>query len=471
MAAQSFTYSGNVYTGASPGAIDFALTSTTGSPIPYLQPSHIHVYKSADKGVTWTELSRPAEWDFTSGGTVARLAGGITVDEWVMVQRHTPYASKFTTFQDSSLLTAEQLNEGEDFSMFVDQEISDLLAQGVFSKPGQIITGPDQKAGKWVSDDAHVATAAALSERFDVIVSDTKPPDPPITDIRQPGKIWIDDGTFQIHYWEPAAKAWVNLASTGPQGPSGTIAVGTTTQLPHDQPPTVGNTGTSQAAIFNFGIPKGKPQSVIVSATVPTDNYGVPLVAGDLWFNTSKVQLYAWYDDGSSKQWVSISQVGPKGDPGIQGAQGTQGIQGVQGPAGPTGAASTVPGPQGPTGLTGPKGADSTVAGPAGAKGDKGDKGDTKVVIVQATPPATPVVGDLWFNSNNLQLYAWYDDGTSKQWVSISQVGPKGDPGSKLTMSTTPPTTPVAGDLWFNTNRSHLYAFYNDGSSSQWVSV
>jgi hypothetical protein len=158
-------------------------------------------------------------------------------------------------------------------------------------------------------------------------------------------------------------------------------------------------------------------------------------VAGDLWFNSNNLQLYAWYDDGTSKQWVSISQVGPKGNPG------TQGIQGSIGPAGPT-----------------------------GAKGDKGVKGDTKVVIVQAAPPATPVVGDLWFNSNNLQLYAWYDDGTSKQWVSISQTGPKGE-AQKVFMQATPPSTPVAGDLWFNTNNSHLYTWYDDGSSKQWVSI
>ena len=76
----------------------------------------------------------------------------------------------------------------------------------------------------------------------------------------------------------------------------------------------------------------------------------------------------------------------------------------------------------------------------------------------------------LWFNSNNLQLYAWYDDGTSKQWVSISQTGPKGD-AQKVMMSVTPPATPVVGDLWFNINKSVLYAFYNDGTSSQWVSI
>ncbi len=43
----------------------------------------------------------------------------------------------------------------------------------------------------------------------------------------------------------------------GPQGPSGTIAVGTTSTLPEGSSATVTNTGTSTNAIFNFGIPKG----------------------------------------------------------------------------------------------------------------------------------------------------------------------------------------------------------------------
>ena len=519
MARIQFTYSGNVYDAKPAGTVDFPLTTPTGKAIPYLQRAHIHVYRSTDKGLTWKEQARPATWDFVSNGTVVRLVGGITVDEWVMVQRLTPYGSKFTTFQDSSLLTAEQLNEGEDFSMFVDQEISDLLAQGVFSNPGQVITGPDQKAGKWVSDDAHMATTAALSERFDVIVSDTRPPNPPITEIRQPGKIWIDDGTFQIHYWEPAARAWVNLASTGPQGPSGTIAVGTVTSVPSSQALTITNRGTSNAAVLDFNIPKGVAQRVALQDAAPTAIGGLPVQAGDMWFNTANIQLYCYYDDGTSKQWVSISKTGPAGATGATGATGVAGPTGPQGPVGltgPTGAASTVPGPQGPTGPqgpagptgaastvagptgpvgpagpTGPKGADSTVAGPVGPAGPTGPagpvgpqgtqgiqgiqgvqgvKGDPTRVILQDSAPAAPVLGDLWFNTGNAQLYSWFNDGTSTQWVSISKTGPKGEPGT-VVVDRLPPATPRVGELWFNLDNAQLYAWYNDGSSTQWVSI
>ena len=37
-----------------------------------------------------------------------------------------------------------------------------------------------------------------------------------------------------------------------------------------------------------------------------------------------------------------------------------------------------------------------------------------------ANPPANPVPGNLWFDTNNLQLMVYIDDGTSTQWVAAS---------------------------------------------------
>jgi len=256
----AFKYSGNVYDAAPAGTVDFPLVTPSGKAIPYLERAHIHVYSSADAGVTWTELTRPTQWDFDSAGRIARLKTAVTPD-WVMVRRITPYDSKYTTFQDSSLLTAEQLNEGEDFSMFVDQEISDLSGIASLSTLGQLVTTAMQKAGQWVSDDVHLATTGALSERFDVYVQDTKPADPPITERRQPGKLWIDSGTFQFHYWEPAARAWVAIGAVGPAGAAGTIRVGATRTLAPGQPAAVTNSGTTSAAVFDFAIPQG-PQGL-----------------------------------------------------------------------------------------------------------------------------------------------------------------------------------------------------------------
>jgi hypothetical protein len=38
-------------------------------------------------------------------------------------------------------------------------------------------------------------------------------------------------------------------------------------------------------------------------------------------------------------------------------------------------------------------------------------------VTVADTPPGSPAVGALWYDSTGAQLYVWYNDGTSSQWV------------------------------------------------------
>lgn len=128
MTATYYTYSGNDYTAGTAGATDFPLVSSAAKTISYLQPSHIHVYTSANQGASWTELSRPSQWDFVSSGTVARLASGIASGTWVRVKRVTPNDGTYVTFQSGSLLTAEQLNDEASSNSFVNQETSDLLS-------------------------------------------------------------------------------------------------------------------------------------------------------------------------------------------------------------------------------------------------------------------------------------------------------------------------------------------------------
>ena len=102
-------------------------------------------------------------------------------------------------------------------------------------------------------------------------------------------------------------------------------------------------------------------------------------------------------------------------------------IAGQVGATGATGPISTVPGPTGPQ-------------GPRGFQGDKGDTGATgpqgppggTVTTVSDPPPAPNAVGDLWWDSGTTgQLYVWYDDGSSAQWVIANTpvVGPPGTGG------------------------------------------
>lgn len=312
MAKFLFKYSGNVYDAAPAGTVDFPLTTPTGAAIPYLERSHIHVYSSSNQGVTWTELTRPAQWDFASNGTVARLTAAVTPD-WVMVRRITPYSDLYTQFQDSSLLTAEQLNEGEKFSVYVDQELFDTSSQGFQSNPEQVIDKNDQLLGKWPSDgkDKLIATTDAIAARLDPYVQDNTPAPFGLPQKEQNGKSWYDTDDLVQRFWDADAGAWVTLANTGPIGP-------------------IGPQG-----------PMGYWQT-IVSDSVPTQRTdGTPLQSGDLWLSSAKGEVFTWYKDADSNQWLSLSIPGPVGPVGPPGGVG---------PAGPAGPASTVAGPAGPPG-------------------------------------------------------------------------------------------------------------------------
>jgi hypothetical protein len=292
----------------------------------------------------------------------------------VRIYRRTSLSSIKSTFYPGSAIRAEDLNGNFDQLRLALQEqrcelfgnISLLLEDKVWNKfsigyidgklTGDTITKPDQLTGKWPKDgkDQFIATTDAISSRLDPYVQDNTPAPLGLPNKEQDGKTWFDTNDLVQRFWDADAGAWVTLANAGPVGPQGPK----------------GDTGA---------------YATLVSDTPPATRLGgVPLQQGDVWFNSSKALLYAWYDDGDSKQWVSI----------------------------------TKPGPLGPI-------------GPQGLKGDKG----TFSTVVNELPPTvrndgSPIVqGDAWFNTNNAQLYVWYDDGDSKQWVAVDKVGPQGPAG------------------------------------------
>jgi len=88
-----------------------------------------------------------------------------------------------------------------------------------------------------------------------------------------------------------------------------------------------------------------RESTVAISETAPT-----PAV-GSLWWNSIEGNLYIYYEDDDSSQWVPTTStvIGPEGPEGSPGAQGPQGPQGIQGPVGPEGPE----GPEGPQGSVG----------------------------------------------------------------------------------------------------------------------
>lgn len=58
-----------------------------------------------------------------------------------------------------------------------------------------------------------------------------------------------------------------------------------------------------------------------------------------------------------------------------------------------------------------------------------------------------------------------FPDGTVQTTAST------GGGGSEIPISDSAPSTPSNGQLWWDSSSGTLYVYYNDGSSSQWVSA
>lgn len=86
-------------------------------------------------------------------------------------------------------------------------------------------------------------------------------------------------------------------------------------------------------------------------------------------------------------------------------------------------------------------------------------------VFTSSTAPTGATNGDLWFDPDSAELFVWYDDGTSAQWV----IATAGTSSASIFLGTTPPPTPAPGNLWFDPNSAQLFIWFDDGTSAQWV--
>ena len=92
--------------------------------------------------------------------------------------------------------------------------------------------------------------------------------------------------------------------------------------------------------------------------------------------------------------------------------------------------------------------------------------------------PSSPSNGDS--HSQNGVTFTY--SSASGAWQRSSAVGAQGATGStgstgaqgddaSLTTSVSAPGSPSAGDMWWDSDDANLYVYYNDGSSSQWVTA
>ena len=269
--AETYKYSGVVYDSPGASQVDFALTTADGNDIVYLSGDHIHAYTS-DDGKAWTEVARGSaadQWDFKpTDPKIVRFGTAPGSSKQVRLLRITPYQTKYTTFQEGSLLTSDQLNDGEDFSMLVDQELFDetLKIRSSGGASPNVITTAEQLAGSpsWDNEDTKVPTAGAAASRFDQVVGNGSSY-PGTGNKGQRGKIRIDNTVTpqKMFWWDESLStpAWVEIKTEGKKGDPGTaatVAVDSTVTLAPGSDAKVTNTGTSSAAKFKFEIPKGE---------------------------------------------------------------------------------------------------------------------------------------------------------------------------------------------------------------------
>ena len=208
----------------------------------------------------------------------------------------------------------------------------------------------------------------------------------------------------------------------------------------------VGAAVTAQVSLQN---PSGHPGIAATVTVIPVNVGDSPPNTptpneGELWWESDTGDLYIYYNDGSSAQWVMANA----GGRGITGDKGEAGDKGQKGDTGLTGGS-------GQKGDKGEKGAPSTVAGPAGDKGQKGEAG----------------VGD---KGQKGEVGVDGADGDKGQKGDLGTKGDKGDGsagGASVTISDNAPSSPNNGDLWWESDTFDLHVYYQDGSSNQWVSI
>ena len=88
--------------------------------------------------------------------------------------------------------------------------------------------------------------------------------------------------------------------------------------------------------------------------------------------------------------------------------------------------------------------------------GNVPDKAGFMTFASNATSPNSAILVADWIR----KIEAGYD---------TSLGGSESSGGASVTVSDTAPTSPVAGDLWWDSTSGKLKIYYNDGSSSQWV--
>jgi hypothetical protein len=100
-------------------------------------------------------------------------------------------------------------------------------------------------------------------------------------------------------------------------------------------------------------------------------------------------------------------------------------------------------------------------------------------VVVKDVPPENPTAGQVWFESDTGKSFIYYlnEDG-SGQWIESAQptgpAGPIGETGiTTTTIKEVPPAEPIPGEVWFESDSGNTYVWYINPTSGEgsWVNT
>jgi len=232
-----------------------------------------------------------SEWQW-DGDKKIKMGTAPAVGTKLTIRRETPEDTQIVQWTDGSHLIADDLNKSDRQWLYLAEEHHDVIIRIIWGLPpvpgpglpddlfglwnrlarnkdsnkgtsnevAQTIDKTDQLKGDANSpqngEDSYVLTLGAISERLDLIKGDGSSY-PGTGNTGQLGKLRVNSSN-KLFFWDQSLStpAWVEIVG-GEAGAAATIAVGTTTTLDAGKDATVSNSGTSSAAVFNFGIPKG----------------------------------------------------------------------------------------------------------------------------------------------------------------------------------------------------------------------
>jgi Collagen triple helix repeat (20 copies) len=170
--------------------------------------------------------------------------------------------------------------------------------------------------------------------------------------------------------------------------------------------------------------------SVITSTSIRTPTINTTSIFANSSYGTAGQVLTS---NGTGVYWsTAVGYAGSQGSQGTIGYTGSQGSQGSQGTTGFTGSAGT----NGTNGYTGSQG----LIGYTGSAGTGGGGGGASV-SVSTTAPVSPNAGDLWWNSDLGSLYIYYNDGDTSQWVTAIPTPASTSNNSTTSITLIPGTT------------------------------